>query len=102
MTPAGCGCHVDTHAAVLRGADGGKLTLEMDGKPFAFSAVPYTPRQLEQAAHVEELPQPVRTVVTVCGAMRGVGGIDSWRTDVEEVYWVSGETDQEFSFRLWL
>mgnify|MGYP002508300866 CR=1 FL=1 len=47
------GCHVDTHAAVLRGADGGKLTLEMDGKPFAFSAVPYTPRQLEQAAHVK-------------------------------------------------
>ena len=46
---------MDTHAAVLRGADGGKLTLEMDGEPFAFSAVPYTPRQLEQAAHVEEL-----------------------------------------------
>ena len=100
MTPAGCGCHVDTHAAVLRGADGGKLTLEMDGKPFAFSAVPYTPRQLEQAAHVEELPQPVRTVVTVCGAMRGVGGINSWGADVEGAYRVGAQEDHAFSLKI--
>ncbi len=100
LVPQECGCHVDTHAAVLRGLDGGRLTLEMDGEPFAFSAVPYTPRQLEQAAHVEELPRPVRTVVTVCGAMRGVGGIDSWRTDVEEAYWVSGEEDHRLSFQI--
>ena len=100
LVPQECGCHVDTHAAVLRGLDGGRLTLEMDGEPFAFSAVPYPPRQLEQAAHVEELPRPVRTVVTVCGAMRGVGGIDSWRTDVEEAYWVSGEEDHRLSFQI--
>ena len=51
---------------------------------------------------MEELPFPVRTVVTICGAMRGVGGIDSWISDVEEAYHVSGEADQKFSFRLWL
>ena len=98
LVPQECGCHVDTRAAVLCGADGKKLTLEMIDAPFAFSAIPYTPQQLEQAAHREELPQPVRTVVTVCGAMRGVGGIDSWRTDVEEVYRISGEQNQQVSF----
>lgn len=69
-------------------------------EPLAFSALPYTPWQLEQAAHREELPDPVRTVATVCGAMRGVGGIDSWGSDVEEAYHVSGEADQKFSFSL--
>ena len=101
LVPQECGCHVDTRAAVLRNGLS-RLTLEMADRPFAFSAIPYTPQQLEQAAHVEELPFPVRTVVTICGAMRGVGGIDSWISDVEEAYHVSGEADQKFSFRLWL
>ena len=89
---------MDTHAALLRARDGSRLTLEMGDAPFAFSAIPYTPQQLEQAAHVEELPAPVRTVVTLCGAMRGVGGIDSWGSDVEEPYRVRGEEDIRFSF----
>ena len=63
-----------------------------------FTSIPYTPQQLEQAMHRDELPRPVRTVVTVCGAMRGVGGIDSWGADVERAYQVSVEQDWEFSF----
>ncbi len=100
LVPQECGCHVDTHAAVLRAADGTKLTLEQVEEPFAFSAIPYTPQQLEQAAHREELPRPVRTVVTVCGAMRGVGGINSWGADVEEPYRISGERDQKVVFAI--
>ena len=100
LVPQECGCHMDTHMASLHMADGAQLVLEAEGRPFAFSAIPYTPWQLEQAAHREELPRPVRTVVTVCGAMRGVGGIDSWGSDVEEAYHVSGEQDQALSFRL--
>ena len=96
LVPQECGCHADTRAAVL---DGG-LTLDMSGTPLAFSALPCTPWQLEQAAHREELPDPVRTVVTVCGAMRGVGGIDSWGSDVEAPFRVSAEEDLEFSFRM--
>ncbi|USF27015.1 Beta-galactosidase [Firmicutes bacterium ASF500] len=101
LVPQECGCHVDTQAVILRNGSS-RLTLEMADRPFAFSAIPYIPQQLEQAAHREELPDPVRTVVTVCGAMRGVGGIDSWSSDVEEAYHISGEADQEFSFSLWL
>lgn len=38
------------------------------------------------------------TVVTLCGAMRGVGGIDSWGANVEEAYRLSAEEDICFSF----
>ena len=100
LVPQECGCHVDTHAVVLRAADGAGLTLEMVEEPFAFSAIPYTPQQLEQAAHVEELPSPVRTVVTLCGAMRGVGGIDSWGADVEEACHVDSGRDQKLTFQI--
>ncbi len=100
LVPQECGCHTDTWAASLHMADGAQLLLEKSGDPFAFSALPHTPQELEQAAHSYELPKPVRTVVTVCGAMRGVGGIDSFGADVEKAYHVSAEEDIAFSFRV--
>lgn len=99
LVPQECSCHMDTHIVSLHTADGKALAFEKTDAPFAFSAIPYTPQQLEQAAHREELPRPVRTVVTVCGAMRGVGGINTWGADVEPAYRVSGEEDHAVSFR---
>ena len=91
---------MDTRAVSLDMPDGRTLKLEMADTPFAFSAIPYAPQQLEQAAHREELPRPVRTVVTICGAMRGVGGIDSWGADAEKAYQVSCEKDRMAFFRI--
>ncbi|MCI8401623.1 MAG: beta-galactosidase [Lachnospiraceae bacterium] len=98
LVPQECGCHSDTMRALLKTGQA-RLCMEMCETPFFFSAIPYTPQQLEQAAHREELPRPVRTVVTLCGAMRGVGGIDSWGSDVEEAYRVSAEEDIRFRLR---
>ncbi len=98
LVPQEYGCHMDTVQVQFR-KKGRHLWLEMCETPFAFSAVPYTPAQLDQAAHREELPEPVRTVITVCGAMRGVGGIDSWLSDVEEAWHVSAEKDIRFRVR---
>lgn len=36
----------------------------------------------------------------VCGAMRGVGGIDSFGADVEKAYQISAAEDIAFSFRI--
>ena len=69
-----------------------------DDTPFAFSALPNTAQELESAAHRDELPVTGRTVLTVMGAVRGVGGIDSWGTDVEPPYRISGEEDHRVSF----
>ncbi len=97
LVPQECGCHWNTRRAILKAGDGACLELGAEA-PLGFSAIPYTPWQLAEAAHREELPEAVRTVVTLCGAMRGVGGIDSWGSDVEAAYRVSGEEDAGFSF----
>ena len=99
LVPQECRNHMHTHWAKLS-LGGDALFLEKTDAPFHFSAIPYTPHQLEQAFHVEELPKPVRTVVTVCGAMRGVGGIDTWGSDVESAYHVHANQDIEFTFRI--
>ena len=101
LVPQECGNHAYTHWAELHLA-GGKLTLEKLERCFHFSAIPYTPKQLEEAFHREELPVPTRTVVTVCGEMRGVGGIDTWGNDVEKAYHVHSDKDIEFRFRIHL
>lgn len=74
------------------------LRIEKIEKAFAFSCLPYTANEIENAMHHEELPPARRTVLCVYGAVRGVGGIDSWGSDVEAEYHVSAEQDMTYSF----
>ena len=67
---------------------------------FAFSCLPYTAEELENATHLEELPLERRTVLVVAGAVRGVGGIDSWGADVEKRYHIPADKDLDVSFVL--
>ena len=76
------------------------LRIEKNDKNFAFSCLPYTASEIENALHHEELPPARRTVLCVYGAVRGVGGIDSWGTDVEEEYHISAEDDKDYSFSI--
>lgn len=69
-------------------------------KEFAFSCIPYTAQELENATHHEELPLPRRTVLSILGAVRGVGGINSWGADVAPAYHISAGEDICYSFQI--
>lgn len=109
MVPQDCGMHMQTkwleivRKTSLDNTDRGerssrlKITAEK-GKHFAFSCLPYTAQELENAMHHEELPPARRTVVSILGAVRGVGGINSWGADVEDAYHISGEQDITYGF----
>ncbi|WEV51080.1 beta-galactosidase small subunit [Lactobacillus sp. ESL0731] len=71
--------------------------LQLD-KPFAFSCLPYTAEEIENATHIEELPVKRRTVVSILGAVRGVGGINSWGAEVDSKYRILSDKDIEFKF----
>ena len=96
------GLHMDTQQVCLQLANGKTLTIEQTGEAFAFSALPNTAQQIEAAQHLCELPETGRTSITVLGAARGVGGIDSWGTDVEAPYHVNGEQQHSVSLRILL
>lgn len=108
LVPQDCGVHMQTKwVKVYR-----KLVLDNTRQPqketclrfwsgeegFAFSALPFTSLELENATHQEELPPVRRTVLSIFGAVRGVGGIDSWGADVEPQYHIPADQDIEFSF----
>lgn len=71
------------------------------GDELYFSALPYTPHELENAAHVYELPEVHYTVVRVAQQQMGVAGDDSWGARVHPEYLldVSGKKVFTFCFR---
>lgn len=85
-------CRKDNSTQILR--------IEKNDNKFAFSCSPYTASEIENAMHHEELPPARRTVLCVYGAVRGVGGIDSWGSDVEEAYHINAEEDIHYSFTI--
>ncbi len=103
LVPQECGMHMDSEYVRIFRKDGdrtAKLTFQMHEGRFAFSALPYTALELENATHQEELPPARRTVLCILGAVRGVGGIDSWGSDVEPAYRVPSDKDISYSFRI--
>ncbi|TCL58450.1 beta-galactosidase [Kineothrix alysoides] len=112
LVPQDCNVHMKTkwlevyRDTTLNNADqnnktfGLKFSAMEEGKEFAFSCIPYTPLELENASHHEELPPARRTVVSILGAVRGVGGIDSWGADVEPDYRINAGKDINYSFRI--
>ncbi len=110
LVPQDCGMHMDTRwveifrSKVLDNTNKERKTsalrFEADNRGFAFSCLPYTAGELENAAHQEELPPKRRTVLCIYGAVRGVGGINSWGADVEPAYHIDAGKDIEYSFQM--
>lgn len=108
LVPQECGMHMDTNSVKVfrnKSLDNSRkdkseqeLTFEKLNNQFSFSCLPYTAPEIENATHHEELPPARRTVLCIYGAVRGVGGIDSWGSDVEDAYHINAEKDISYSF----
>lgn len=68
------------------------------GDEVNFSALPYTPHEMENAKHAYELPPVHYTVVRVAGGQMGVGGDNSWGAPVHPEYHLDAGKGMEFSF----
>ena len=97
LVPQECGNKVGVRYARLVDAKGRGMMFE--GDELSFSALPYTPHELENAAHVYELPQVYHTIVRVALAQMGVGGDDSWGSLVHPEYHIDVTKPLEFTFR---
>ena len=99
LVPQECGNHTHVrHASVTDNLGRG---MEFSGKELSFSALPYTPHELENAMHSYELPPVYYTVVRVALQQMGVAGDDSWgaRTHEEYLIDVTRPLKLEFDFK---
>jgi beta-galactosidase len=97
MVPQECGNKIGVRWAKVCDRRGRGLLFE--GDELSFSALPYTPHEMENARHPYELPQVHYTVIRVAKQQMGVGGDDSWGAKVHPEYLIDVSGKVEFSYR---
>lgn len=99
MVPQECGNKTGVRYAKVTDRKGRGLLFAGDG--INFSALPWTPHEMENAKHSYELPEVHYTVIRVAKQQMGVGGDDSWGALVHPEYLldVSGKIEFTFTFR---
>ena len=100
MVPQECGAKEEVRWAKVTDRKGRGMLFEMDENngPMMFSALPYTPHEMENAMHPYELPEIHYTVVRVAKGQMGIGGDDSWGARTHEEYLLETDKKMEFSF----
>lgn len=96
LVPQECGCKTGVRWAEVTDRKG--RGLRFTGDLMNFSALPYTPFEMEQAAHDYELPPVHYTVVRAALGQMGVGGDDSWGARTHEEYLIDVSKRLEFTF----
>ena len=99
LVPQECGNKMGVYSASVTDERGRGLLFA--GDQMNFSALPYTPHEIDNAAHSYELPRRHYTVVRVAQGQMGVAGDDSWgaRPKEDTLLDVSGRKEFSFCFR---
>lgn len=99
LVPQECGNKTDVRYGKV--TDNRGRGIVFGGDQINFSALPYTPHELENAAHGYELPPVNYTVVRVSLQQMGIAGDDSWgaKTHPEYLLDVSKRVEFEFYFK---
>ena len=100
IIPQECGAKQEVRWASVTDRSGYGMLFEMDGQsgPMMFSALPWTPHEMENAKHPYELPEVHYTVVRAALGQMGVGGDDSWGSRTHPEYLLDAGERMEFAF----
>ncbi|MBS5172511.1 MAG: DUF4981 domain-containing protein [Lachnospiraceae bacterium] len=100
MVPQECGAKEEVRWAKVTDRKGRGMLFEMDPEngPMMFSALTYTPHEMENAMHPYELPEVHYTVVRAAKGQMGIGGDDSWGSRTHEEYLLKADEKMTFSF----
>lgn len=94
LVPQECGNKVGVRWATVTDRKGRGMMFV--GDQIEFSALPYTPHEMENAMHPYELPQVHYTVVRVSKQQMGIAGDDSWGAKTHSEYLLN--TDEKITF----
>ena len=99
LVPQECGNKMGVYWASVTDEEGRGLLFA--GDQMNFSALPYTPHEIENAAHPYELPERHYTVVRAAAGQMGVGGDDSWGAwpQADTLLDVNGRKEFKFCFK---
>ncbi len=97
MEPQECGNKVGVRWAKVCDRNGRGLVFA--GDRMNFSALPYTPHEMENARHPYELPQVHYTVIRAAKQQMGIAGDNSWGARPHREYLLDVSRRMKFRFR---
>ena len=98
LIPQENGNKVDVRWAKITDNSGRGIVFNAEDVSFEFSALPYTPHEIENAMHHFELPPVHYTVIRINKQQMGVGGEQCWGATPLEEYLLPVNTPLNFSF----
>lgn len=103
LKPQTCGNRTETRWVTFSdGRHGIKFQAAEGEQPFQFTALHYNEIELDTAPHKEDLPKPYCTYVKIMPKQLGVGGDDSWGSQVREHLHVPSDEDIRYSLDIFL
>lgn len=96
LIPQECGNRTGVRWAEIRNARG--RGLKIFGDKLEVSALPWTPHELENALHENELTKINYTIIKCSMMQMGVGGDNSWGLETHDEYLIHTSEKKEFSF----
>lgn len=100
LIPQECGNRTKVRYAKVTDSDGHGLLFASKSGTFDFGFLPYSAYELENATHLDELPNRNYSWIRIMAAQMGVGGDDSWGAPVHEQYRIDSSKDCELSFEI--
>lgn len=83
LYPQECGNRTHVKEVLIHGEN---KVLLLEGDDFEMSALHYTPYELENARHHDELPEAYQTVLCINEKQMGVAGDDTWGAKTHEEF----------------
>lgn len=96
LVPQECGNKAGVRYAKVTDAKG--RGMKYWGDEINFSALPYTPHEIEHAMHAYELPKVHYTIVRIAKAQMGIAGDDSWGAKTHEEFLIPTNKALTFEF----
>lgn len=98
LRPQESGNKTDVRYAEVTDRLGRGLRFEMADEPLYFSALPYSPHQIDDADHINELPPYLTTWIRVSKGQMGVAGDDTWGSRPHPQYMLDNSHPLELRF----
>ena len=98
LNPQECGNRTGVRTLSIHDDMQHGLTFQKASAPFEMSVLPYSAYELENAMHLDELPNIRYTWVRIAAKQMGVGGDDSWGAPVHEEYRIHADQPMKLEF----
>ncbi|MBQ1491005.1 MAG: beta-galactosidase, partial [Blautia sp.] len=98
LVPQECGNKVDVRWAEITDEQGQGIRIE--GENLSLCVLPYSPHEMDNARHPNELPAPLYTWVRVEMMQMGVGGDDTWGAKTHPEFLIDNTKPLSFTFRM--